>query len=341
MRWSEICDMPAPRITVLMTLYNKGPFVTQAVESVLASSFTDLELLVVDDSSTDDGPARVEAISDPRIRLVRHTNNVGRARNANRGFLAARGGCIAILDADDMMHPRRLEKQAAFLDAHPEIGACGTCARMIGERQHVTCWPATDAEARGLLLFDDPMLYGSMMIRRHVLEKHGLKCPADWDGPGMDYLFLLDVAARTAVANLQEPLTLYRIGANNFRHGRNRLADSARIVKAALGRYGIAAEEPEIKAHLMLLRRHPAPASEQEVHALNEWVERLLRLNSRTMAFTPQVFEQRLRAEQEHLFCVLADSAPRLARLHARLSGGWGWSRVRYFAAARLRTAFR
>lgn len=333
--------MAAPRITVLMTLYNKGRYVEEAIASVLSSSVADLELLVVDDASTDDGPERALAFNDPRLRLVRHTTNVGRARNANRGFQAARGTYIAILDADDVMHPQRLEKQAAFLDAHSEIGACGTCARMIGERQHVTCWPATDAEARGLLLFDDPMLYGSMMIRRHVLEQHGLQCPADWDGPGMDYLFLLDVAACTAVANLQEPLTLYRIGANNFRHGRDRLADSARIVKAALGRFGIAAEGPEIEAHLMLLRRHPAPASEQEVRALNAWVQRLLGLNRRTGSFTPSVLEHRLRLEQEHLFCVLADQAPKLARLHARLSGGWGWGRARYYAAARLRAAFR
>lgn len=333
--------MPEPRITVLMTLYNKGPFVTEAVASVLASTFTDFELLVVDDASTDDGPERVQAITDPRIRIMRHGTNSGRARNANRGFAAARGEYIAILDADDRMSERRLEKQAAFLDAHPEVGACGTCAQLMGERGHVVCWPATDAEARGLLLFEDPMLYGTMMIRRSLLEEHALRCPEHWDGPGMDYLFLLDVAACTKLANLQEPLTSYRLGPNNFRHGRDSAADSARIVEAALRRFGVMAATHEVRAHLMLLRRRQAPASEQEVRELNAWVARLLSLNQLTKAFTPQVFEQRLRAEQDHVFCLLADRAPLLALLHARLSGGWGWGRARYFAAARLRAAFR
>ncbi|MFN3875163.1 MAG: glycosyltransferase family 2 protein, partial [Flavobacteriales bacterium] len=121
--------MGAPRITVLMTLHNKGAYVAEAVRSVLSSTLPDFELLVIDDASTDDGPAIVRAFADPRIRLLANAANLGRAASANRGFDEARGEYIAILDADDAMEPDRLAKQAALLDARPELGACGTCAR--------------------------------------------------------------------------------------------------------------------------------------------------------------------------------------------------------------------
>ena len=90
------------KVTVLMTLYNKAPFVAEAVQSILDNTFTDLELLVVDDASTDGGLEVVRSIADPRIRLLESPVNTGRAAAANRGYDAARGEYVAVLDADDI-----------------------------------------------------------------------------------------------------------------------------------------------------------------------------------------------------------------------------------------------
>ncbi|HRD52352.1 MAG TPA: glycosyltransferase family 2 protein [Flavobacteriales bacterium] len=326
--------MHKPRISVLMTLFNKAPFVEEAVRSVLASNFSDFELLVVDDGSTDDGPSRVSAINDPRVQLLRSAENKGRAHAANRGFDAAQGEYIAILDADDTMHEERLRKQVEFLDAHPGIAACGSAAQAIGERQHIAHWPTTDHEARGLLLFEDPMLYGASMFRRSILAQHGLRCPESWNGPGMDYLFLLKLASVAAVANMPEPLTSYRIGTNNFRHGRSRLEDTKAIVEAALKHFGIAHSPEDLRSHLVLLRRDASPANEAEVQAVNGWCARLRRFNAEARVFPADVFERRLRQEEDHLFFVLADRNIRLARLHARLSGGWSCRRLRYLLSS-------
>ncbi|MBK8225754.1 MAG: glycosyltransferase family 2 protein [Flavobacteriales bacterium] len=321
-----------------MTLYNKAPFVEEAVKSVLASSYTDFELLVLDDASTDRGADLVRAVSDPRIRLIVHGENLGRARNANRGLAESAGEYVAILDADDMMHADRLAKQVAYMDAHPRIGACGTAAQLIGDRDRVAAWPTRDEVARGQMLFDDPLLYGSAMFRRSVIVTHGLQCPEDWRGPGMDYLFLLRVAAVTEVANLPEALTQYRIGANNFRHGRNMLADAERIVKEALGFFGLKADQQELRSHLVLLRRLDPPETVDGVRSLNAWAARLIAFNREAQAFPKAVFESRLRAELDRIFFLLADHDPRLACRHARLSGGWTLGRLRYYLAARWRT---
>jgi len=339
---SHLADVKAlphmpPRVSVLMTLYNKAPYVDEAVRSVLASSYSDFELLVLDDASTDNSADRVRAFSDPRIRLIAHRENLGRARNANRGFSESKGEYVAILDADDTMHADRLAKQVAYMDAHPRVGACGTAAQLVGERDRVVTWPARDEEARGLMLFEDPLLYGSAIFRRSVIVANGLQCPEDWMGPGMDYLFLLRVAAVTEVANLSEALTSYRIGANNLRHGRNGLADAERIVTEALRFFGLKVDPQELRSHLVLLRRLGPPKSVAEVQSLNAWVLRLLAFNREARVFPTGVFESRLRAELDRIFCLLADRDPRLARKHARLSGGWTLGRLRYYLASRWR----
>ena len=333
--------MAAPRVTVLTTLYNKGPFVEEAVRSVLANSFTDFELLIVDDASTDDGLNRVRNIHDPRIRILTSPTNTGRAATANRGFDAAQGEFIAVLDADDVAHPDRLAKQVAYLDAHPEIGAVGSYARVTGERDRVATWPLTDEEAHGLLLFEDPLLYGSAMFRRSVIHQGALRCDEHWGWPGMDYLFLLDLVRTTRVATIPEALTSYRIGAHNFRYGRDAAEDTTRIMREAFLHFGIEANEDDVRAHLFLLRRVGRDPKANELRAVFAWVAKLRAFNQRERTFPPKVLDARLEAELAHWYYVLADSDASLAWLHLRLAGGWPGGRLLYLLKSRVRSLLR
>lgn len=329
--------MKDARVTVLMTLYNKGPYVTAAIESVLAGTFTDFELLVVDDGSTDDGPTIVQRITDPRVRLLANATNTGRAAAANRGYDAARGEYVAVLDADDLSHPARLAKQVAFLDAHPDVGVCGTYAQVFGIRNHVATWPLTDKEARGLLLFEDPLLYGSAMFRRSVLEEHTLRCRAEWRHPGMDYLFLLAVAKHTRTATLPEALMSYRIGDQNFRYGRDALADRARVHREVFRFYGIDAGAAEADLQLMLHQQFRKPPSAVDIRSLWAWINRLNKFNREHQLFTEDIFEARLDKEWKRLYYICADRWLGPALTHLRISGGWPMGRLAYLLKVRLR----
>lgn len=329
--------MVAPRVTVLTTLYNKGAFVEEAVHSVLGNSFTDIELLIIDDASTDDGVERVRAINDPRIRILTSCVNSGRAAAANRGFDAAIGEFIAVLDADDLAHPERLAEQVAFLDARPEIGAVGSYAQVIGGRDRVATWPLTDEEARGLLLFEDPLLYGSAMFRRAVLKQAAVRCNEQWRWPGMDYLFLLDVARVALIATIPKALTSYRIGAHNFRHGRDAVEDTARILRETFSRFRIDANEDDVRSHLFLLRRMRRSPNASELRALFAWNAKLRAFNAREKIFTAHVLNARMDAELAHWYYVLADTDTSLAWLHLRLTGRWGPGRLLYLMKSRAR----
>jgi glycosyltransferase involved in cell wall biosynthesis len=108
----------APAVSVVIPTYNQPTLLTEAVRSVLAQTFQDFEVVVVDDGCTDDTADRIGALGDARVRLVRQPNGgVGAARN--RGIDEARGRYLAFLDHDDWWLPQKLATQVAFLDAHP------------------------------------------------------------------------------------------------------------------------------------------------------------------------------------------------------------------------------
>lgn len=109
--------MNKPTVSVIMPAYNAGAYIEEAVESVMAQTVTDWELLVLDDGSADDTCAQVEKLAeeDPRVRLLRNESNMGAANTRNRGFDLCHGRFVALLDSDDRWHPKKLETQLALL----------------------------------------------------------------------------------------------------------------------------------------------------------------------------------------------------------------------------------
>lgn len=112
-------------ISVVIPLWNKAPYVRRCLDSVLAQAFTDFEVVVVDDGSTDGGPALVEAVGDRRVRLVRQANS-GVSVARNRGVSEARGDWVAFLDADDEWTPDHLSVLASLMAAYPHVGMVST-----------------------------------------------------------------------------------------------------------------------------------------------------------------------------------------------------------------------
>ncbi len=330
--------MPAqPCVTVLMTLYNKGPYVEEAVRSVLAQTFTDFELLVVDDASTDGGLDKVKAIGDPRIRILESAVNTGRAAAANRGYDSARGQYIAVLDADDVMRPERLAKQVAFMDRYPEVGALGSWAGVVNDPGNVIRWPATDASCLGGILFGMPVSYGLSMLRRTVVEQYGLRCDPGWKTPGMDYLFMLQFSSHAQYANLQEPLTLYRTGANNMRHGRNEREDWRVLVRAAFRFFELPLTEEELELHLAFHGQWAKPFDAGHTRKLWAWKQKLAAMARERGLFSGELFEAELDRRWDRLFHRFADQDLGAAVAHLHLSGRWPADRLSYLAKVTIR----
>src|SRR5438874_1140893 len=117
--------MTTPRLTIGLPVYNARLFLEDTLRSIFAQTFTDWELIAVDDGSTDGSGALLERLRDHRVRVFIEKGNRGLAARLNFIHENARGTYIARMDADDMMHPERMARQLAFLDQHPEVDVVG------------------------------------------------------------------------------------------------------------------------------------------------------------------------------------------------------------------------
>ena len=124
----------SPKVTAVIPVYNREKYLRGAIESILAQTFTDFELLVIDDGSTDGSREAIRSYHDPRIRLMCNETNQGIPKTRNRGIQFARGEYLAFLDSDDWAYPERLAKQVAFLDSHPDYAAVGAWIDVDGRR---------------------------------------------------------------------------------------------------------------------------------------------------------------------------------------------------------------
>lgn len=107
-----------PNVSIIMPAYNSGRFIEESIRSVIAQTYTNWELLVSDDCSTDNTASIVASFEDPRIHYLRNAHNMGAARTRNNALKAAKGRYIAFLDSDDLWTPDKLEKQIAFMEQH-------------------------------------------------------------------------------------------------------------------------------------------------------------------------------------------------------------------------------
>jgi glycosyltransferase involved in cell wall biosynthesis len=122
-----------PQVSVLIAVYNGLPYLEAALRSIMDQTLREIEIIVVDDASTDDTPAVLArlATEDPRIRVETLTENLRLPGALNRGLELVRAPLVARMDADDIADPKRLAVQKRFMDAHPDIILCGTSIRQI------------------------------------------------------------------------------------------------------------------------------------------------------------------------------------------------------------------
>lgn len=211
--------MSGPTISAIMPTYNQAPYLREAIDSVLAQTFTDWELIIVDDGSTDETPAILASYTDPRIRRFRLPVNQGRGVARNMAVERTKGRYIAICDSDDITFPRRFEREVAFLESHPEVDVVSAqVAYFWGEDlpQVRIIYPERPADIRAR--FDNGKMavsHAASMIRRRCFEEFGLYC-GDCRR-AQDLEFFLRLNATSTFASLPEVLVLYRHQVTGYR----------------------------------------------------------------------------------------------------------------------------
>ena len=202
-----------PRVTVVMAVYNAARFVREAITSVLAQTYRDFELIAVDDSSSDTSLSILESLDDSRMRIVRHSINKGAAESRNDALIEARGELIAIMDADDVCAPTRLERQVAYLDENPHVGVlgCGIYDNIdaSGTVLHTTKLPEDNEALQRTIMERWCFLHSSLMFRKSLYQTVG-GYRKEFE-PAEDHDFALRMLEHCQTHNLEERLVSYRL----------------------------------------------------------------------------------------------------------------------------------
>jgi glycosyltransferase involved in cell wall biosynthesis len=165
-----------PTITVLMPAYNAGNYICEAIASVLAQSFTEFELLIVNDGSTDQTVEVINSFDDERIKVI-HQDNLGVAAALNTGLQYARATYIARFDADDVCYPNRLQVQYDFMQRHPEYQVVGSAADYMDVEGHhlFTQEPAAfgASQIQHLNYTVCPFIHSTVLYKKDVVLNNG------------------------------------------------------------------------------------------------------------------------------------------------------------------------
>ena len=199
-----------PVVTVLLPAYNASAYIVEAIESVLNQTYSDFELLIINDGSKDDTEIKVLSFSDKRIRYEQNDKNEGLVYTLNKGLELARGVYIARMDADDICLPTRLEKQVNFLNQNIKIDLCGTNAELFGDSTGKTKLPLSDYDIRLNLLIGSCIIHPTVMFRCSFLRGNNIRYRETFF-PAEDYRMWVNVAHHGKMANIEESLLKYRV----------------------------------------------------------------------------------------------------------------------------------
>ncbi len=165
-----------PKITVLLSVFNDEKYIKQSINSILSQTFTDFELLIIDDCSTDNTTDILKVYKDPRIKIIINNKNIGITKSLNKGLKIARGEYIARHDSDDISYPDRLKKQFNFLERNKSYVMVGSHTNVIDESSnHIEYWndERTSEEIFYTLSYTNILTSSSIMFCKKILDVSG------------------------------------------------------------------------------------------------------------------------------------------------------------------------
>jgi len=287
--------MKRPKVTVLMPVLNGEDFLKQTLESIWAQTFTDFELLVVDDGSTDSTPDMLAACHDPRLRVLRNEVRHKLSGALNRGLEEARGELVARMDADDRMRCDRLARQVKYFDRHSEAGCCGGWAHTFGGGPPKTMkYPDGTESLKAFSVFYSPFAHPTVMFRREWFAREGLNYDSSFY-PTEDYELWSRAIQCFPCGNLQRVLIDYRVHGKSMTGGEwsDMDAQTLRVQRRMLIQLGIEPSQEEACLHRYSSMGLLPPSRESFAHT-EAWLLKLDAANGKHNVFEPEALEKML-----------------------------------------------
>jgi glycosyltransferase involved in cell wall biosynthesis len=252
---------PVPLVSVLLSVHNDAHFLGAAIDSVLHQTYRDLELIVVDDASTDETPSLLATIANRRLSVLRNDERLGLAASLNRALDHATGKYVARHDADDIALPQRLARQLARIRSTPPVGIVGSGVVDLdvdGRRGKTHFMPTGATPLRWLALFSSPFFHPTVLVDRELLDSHGLRYDPTFL-ESEDYDLWTRLFAFAEGDNIRDALVLKRVHPAQASQHRGELQES---FQRQVALREIAKVAPDVDAELAWrvgARKRPPP----------------------------------------------------------------------------------
>ncbi|MBX3255005.1 MAG: glycosyltransferase [Chitinophagaceae bacterium] len=272
----------APLVSIILPCYNAEKYLKDCLNSILKQTYPCFELLIINDGSTDTTINIIKSYKDNRIRLVNNDTNCGIVYCLNQGIKQAKGKYLARIDADDIMHEERLQKQVRYLEdrRNNDVAIVGSShfviddtGRMIGLKQY----PVSDAEIKTFMLFQNPFSHPSVMIRATALKK--MKYNSKYKH-AEDYNLWFNLSGKYKFANLLEFLTYYRVHPANtsLENAKEQQRNAAALISDELDKLGVEYSPNELALHIAISAGYGARFfnTRKKINELYGWIDKIL-----------------------------------------------------------------
>ncbi|MBS7562852.1 glycosyltransferase [Mucilaginibacter sp. Bleaf8] len=284
-----------PKISVILPVYNTELYIKEAVDSILNQTFKDFELLVINDASTDNTLHILQQINDDRLKIINNETNLKVVKSLNKGLDLAQGEYIARMDADDIAHPQRFEKQLRFFETNPDVDFVGSWVQTFGSESNVMKAATEHDHIKVRLFFLNPIFHPAVMFKKQSFNVNGYRFDERFTN-AEDYGMWVKAIDTLKFANVPEILLKYRVHNNNvsvIKASNRAVLDEIHydVYKQFLSKLDLVYTDDELQLHRKL--------GLVEVEALDlvglekylQWLKKLVDQNNRVKYFEREHFK--------------------------------------------------
>ncbi len=275
-----------------MPVYNGEKHLQEAMDSILEQTYSDFELIIINDGSEDKSQDIILSYSDQRIRYYTNNKNLGLTKTLNIGLDLAKGEYIARMDADDLCVVDRFSSQVSFFEANKDYGLLGTAYETFGAKQKVVRPPIEHREIEVAFLFDNAFAHPATMFRRSVIENNKIKyrecykCAEDYD-------LLYRISQVTKCKNLPDVFLRYRVhDAQVSKRDNVRQVETANILRKEVLASTISIDTTVEQSRMHQVLSMPRPCSKSELCKVKVWAEFLVSQNASLSRYGHDEFQK-------------------------------------------------
>ncbi len=291
--------------TVLIPNYNNAPFLNEALDSVFNQSFTDFQVLVIDDGSTDNSLQVLAQIKDPRLNIIVKKNNSGIVDTLNEGLNRIATKYIIRMDGDDLSMPKRFETLINYMEKHPAIGVCSSALQLFGKQNSIWTVQERNDQIKAGMIHGSTIPHAPSIIRTEILTKNNIKY-SNRNSHMEDYDLFFRLKNFTNFANLPQALYQYRIAENNvtISNSDTREIRMKKMYGDVLTELKLPCNEANINLHYDFFQKNKPTASPNQYC---DFALQLLQANNSLHIYPQQAFKKVIFKYWNILFCRFID----------------------------------